>query len=96
MSEQPFYPEPLPVSQEVEQFIYGEFSNAEKYDNRDLLDKSGIYSLHRLAARIYAMGYRDGHLVGSANEREARRHQATRTPAPASSGASSSQEDRDE
>lgn len=81
MAEQAFYPEPLPVAQEVDQYLYGEFSDAEKYDNRDLLDESGIYSLHRLAARIYAMGFRDGHMVGSGNDREARRHQSSRRAA---------------
>jgi hypothetical protein len=78
MSE-PFYPEPQPVAQEVDHYLYGEFSDAEKHSNRDLLDESGIWSLHRLAAHIYAMGFRDGHMVGGDNERKARQHQSSRS-----------------
>lgn len=81
MSE-PFYPEPSEVAQEVDQYLYGEFSDAEKYSNRDLLDESGIWSLHRLAARIYAMGFREGHGVGSENDRKARQHNESRCGTP--------------
>lgn len=55
--------EPLDVAQSVESYVDGEFRDAAKYSNRELLDESGVYSLHELAARIYQMGFNDGRQV---------------------------------
>lgn len=55
--------EPLAVAQEVERYVDGEHRDAGKYSNRDLLDDSGVYSLHELAARIYQRGFNDGRAV---------------------------------
>lgn len=55
--------EPLPVAQDVESYVDGEHRDAAKYSNRDLLDDSGVYSLHELAARIYQRGFNDGRTV---------------------------------
>lgn len=55
--------EPLAIAQEVERYVDGEFRDAENYSNRDLLDESGVYSLHSLAARIYQRGFNDGRAV---------------------------------
>jgi hypothetical protein len=60
---QPNPVEPLEVAQEVERYVDGEFRDAEKYSIRDLLDESGVYSLHSLAARIYQRGFNDGRAV---------------------------------
>lgn len=51
--------EPQAVVDLVEEYVRKELSDAEKYENRDLLDESGIYSLHSLAADAYAKGYED-------------------------------------
>ena len=52
--------EPPDVVMAVEQYVSRELSDAEKYENRTPLDESGIWSLHALAARIYAMGWEGG------------------------------------
>ena len=54
--------QPMPRAQvdEVEQYIDKELDDAARYDNREPLDESGIYSLHRLAERLYAAGFTDG------------------------------------
>lgn len=56
-------PVPQGVVQTVEEYVYSELSNAEKYENRTPLDESGIWSLHRLAAQIYAMGFDAGERI---------------------------------
>jgi hypothetical protein len=58
MSEQ--WIEPPDVVGAVETYVYAELADAEKYDNRTPLDEPGIYSLHLLAAHVYAMGYEAG------------------------------------
>lgn len=55
--------EPLAVAQDVESYVDGEHRDAAKYSNRELLDDSGVYSLHELAARIYQRGFNDGRAV---------------------------------
>lgn len=55
--------EPLAIAQEVERYVDGEFRDTEKYSNRELLDESGVYELHSLAARIYQAGFNDGRAV---------------------------------
>jgi hypothetical protein len=48
------------VVEAVERYVYEELRDAVKYSNREPLDESGIWSLHALAARIYAKGWEDG------------------------------------
>lgn len=56
----PETPVPSNVVALVEQYVHSELDNAKKYENRDPLDESGIWSLHRLASEIYAAGFNDG------------------------------------
>lgn len=51
---------PAPLVQEVERYVESELADVERYDNRQLLDESGVFSLHTLAAAIYAHGWEDG------------------------------------
>lgn len=44
----------------VDLYAEKELSDADKYTNREPLDDSGIWSLHQLAAQIYARGWSDG------------------------------------
>lgn len=64
-------PVPATVVQQVEEYVYKELSDAEKYDNSSPLDESGIWSLHRLAARIYAAGFDAGERVEAERSRAA-------------------------
>ena len=66
-------PVPTEVIRAVEEYVYSELSDAEKYDNSSPLDESGIWSLHRLAACIYQMGFAAGELAES--ERQHHVHQ---------------------
>lgn len=73
-------PEPLEVVQRVEDYVRSELGDSEKYSNRSPLDESGVWSLHALAAEIYALGWRDGETVAtqrgnyvSQRERDARK-----------------------
>jgi hypothetical protein len=63
--------EPYALSQQVERFVEKQFASAERYENSEVLDDSGVYELHELVAEAYAMGWRDGHMVGDANRRAA-------------------------
>lgn len=60
------------VAQAVEEFISSEHREAAKFDNKAVLDESGEWDLHRLAARIYEIGYRDGRFASEQIE-QARR-----------------------
>lgn len=51
---------PPQLVQEVEMWVDRELAMVGKFDNREPLDESGIFSLHRLAARVYAAGFEDG------------------------------------
>ena len=53
-------PIPQTIVRMVEEYVSRELSDQEKYDNRTPLDESGIWSLHRMAARIYASGFDEG------------------------------------
>ncbi|NIL77638.1 hypothetical protein [Rhodococcus sp. B10] len=68
--------EPNEVVQLVEEYVDNERRSADKFDNKTALDESGISDLHRLAARIYALGHSDGTCV--ANERHNRRRSRER------------------
>lgn len=52
--------EPTDVILKVEQYVDKEIHDAGEYSNRELLDQSGVWSLHALAAEIYALGFDDG------------------------------------
>lgn len=72
------HPEPAEVAQMVEQYVDKAHSDAAKYDNSTPLDSGGVYSLHMLAADIYAMGWAAGHLTGyDTAHKDARRAQET-------------------
>lgn len=73
-----FYPEPLDVAQLVEDYVSGELAQAEQYTNRHPLDDSGIYALHRLAADVYARGWKAGHIAGTQEQHQARRREKDR------------------
>lgn len=66
------------VVQLVDDYANRELEQARRYDNRQPLDESGIYSLQMLAAKIYALGYNDGENVAAHRERGAhlRSHEA--------------------
>jgi hypothetical protein len=73
--------EPQDVINLVEDYVMSELSDAEKYSNRKPLDESGIFDLHRLAAEVYAAGWKAGDFAAAtreakvrARERDARRH----------------------
>ncbi len=51
---------PVALIREVEAYVTDQHDLARKYDNTEVLDSSGVYSLHVLAARIYAAGWDDG------------------------------------
>lgn len=74
--------EPRAVVNLVDQFIDKELTDAEKYDSRTPLDDSGAWSLHRIAAQIYAMGYADGDMSAAEQARAAyrRSREASTTP----------------
>jgi hypothetical protein len=69
----PETPVPFDVTQMVEQYVRNELRNAERFENSDPLDESGIVSLHLLASRIYASGFDAGTRVQ--NERDSRASQ---------------------
>lgn len=51
--------EPQHVASAVDAYADSELRDADKYTNRQPLDETGIWSLHNLAAGIYAMGWED-------------------------------------
>lgn len=65
--------EPNEVVHLIEEYIDDERRAAEKPETRTPLDEEGIYRLHSVAARVYALGFYDGTCV--ANERHNRRRQ---------------------
>lgn len=59
------------VAELVEDFVDRELAGALRYENKSLLDGSGVFDLHQMAAKVYAAGYRDGHRAASiANSRQ--------------------------
>lgn len=79
MGEQPI--ETQDVAQRVEWYVDGELRDAEKYTNRTPLDDSGVYSLHRLAAEVYALGWREGFRAADEHARGRRQRHPRATPA---------------
>lgn len=51
------------VARQVETFVSEEFRQARQYDNREVLDSSGVWKLHDLAAKLYAQGFLAGRAV---------------------------------
>ena len=64
--------EPIDVAQAVERYVDAEHADALKYSNREVLDESGVYDLHSLAARIYQIGFNDGRAVEGTKRNGAR------------------------
>lgn len=72
-------PVPIAVIESVDRFIADEHRDARKFSNREVLDDSGAYSLHGVAAGVYARGYQDGRMAERArsnNERQRERDRA--------------------
>lgn len=67
MSEQPCIL-PAGLVDAVDQWVRDRLEHAAKYDNAEPLDKDGAFTLHRLAARIYAEGWRDGEQAAARRE----------------------------
>lgn len=64
--------EPQEVVELVEGYVMAELSDAEKYSNRTPLDEPGIFALHRLAAEIYAAGWKAGDFAAASREARVR------------------------
>lgn len=69
-------PIPEQVVQAIEGYIRKELADAKQYENRVPLDESGIWTLHRLAASIYAKGFHHGCCVEAERQRNAARREA--------------------
>lgn len=66
--------EPAEIVQLIEDYVDEQYRGAEKYSSVELLDESGVYALHTLAAKIYELGFMEGCQAQSiADERAARR-----------------------
>jgi len=52
--------EPRAIANLVETFVNDEYEDDRKYENRTPLDESGVWTLHQLAAEIYAAGFEEG------------------------------------
>ena len=65
---------PRSLIEAVDRYVERELDDAAKYDNKHPLDEDGIWSLHTLAAKIYAVGWGDG----EAAERERMRAERAR------------------
>jgi len=70
MSDRPI--ETFAVAELVEQYVSDQNRDAVKYSNRELLDESGIYDLHTLAAHIYTLGFNEGARVEGLRKNEQR------------------------
>lgn len=53
-------PVPVEVVERVDQYVENELRDADRYENREPLDESGIWSLHGLVADAYAFGWAAG------------------------------------
>jgi hypothetical protein len=73
-------PEPRDVIQMIDDFIDAEHHDAIRWDNRSVLDESGVLGLHRLAAHIYAIGVQDGETAATVRFIAARARRAEVTP----------------
>ena len=64
--------EPNVIAAMVEGFVNDEYDDDRKYENRTPLDSSGVWSLHQLAAEIYAAGFEEGARTEEARQRGTR------------------------
>jgi hypothetical protein len=64
------------VAEMVERYVEKALADARRYENSSLLDESGVYDLHCLAARIYAAGFDDGDRVAMVRARGVARRAA--------------------
>ena len=68
--------EPIRVVDLVESFVGDEYEDVRKYENRTLLDESSVWTLHQLAAEIYAAGFDEGSRTEEARQRGKRQRKA--------------------
>jgi len=68
--------EPEEIVNLVETFVNDEHEDDLKYENRTPLDESGVWSLHQLAAEIYAAGFHAGTRTAEARDRGMRHRKA--------------------
>jgi hypothetical protein len=66
---------PRPLIEAVDRYVERELEDAAKYENSQPLDESGIWSLHTLAAKIYAAGWGDGEAAERERASAARRRE---------------------
>jgi len=52
--------EPSEIADLIESYVNDTHDKASRFDNSTPLDESGIWTLHRLAADIYALGFLAG------------------------------------
>lgn len=64
--------EPRDVIDMVERYVDKSLRDAQKYSNSQPLDDLGVFNLHRLAAEIYAVGFKDGEIAESVRQNSAR------------------------
>lgn len=74
--------EPAEVIDLVEDYVRRALNSAEQYSNSQPLDESGVYDLHRLAARVYAMGWAAGETAQQRRDSAARVRQRLNEPVP--------------
>lgn len=79
-------PVPLAVVESVDRYIGDEIRDAAKFSNREVLDESGAYSLHGVAAEIYARGYQDGRMAERQRANGERQRERDRARAAQESG----------
>lgn len=83
--------EPQAIANLIETFVNDEYEDDRKYENRTPLDESGVWTLHQLAAAIYALGFEEG--LRTAERREqGRRSRKSDAAHAADSGAQSTKE----
>ena len=64
--------EPPRVVMLVENYVDRELDDAARFENRSPFDASGVWSLHAVAAEIYALGWQDSE--HTSNDRHARQN----------------------
>ena len=64
--------EPQSVIQLIESFVDRTLNDAAKYESSKPLDESNVYSLHDVAAEIYALGYHDGCMAQAVRDQRQR------------------------
>lgn len=78
--------EPMNIALMVDEYAATEHDAARRYENRELLDESGIYSLHELAARIYQHGFNDGRATEALRSQGSMRRERDRARAAQEEG----------